>query len=127
MKFRFSVLIAACGILASCQSDADVRSKPPLATYTTAKGVDSAVACLGPSLGSSLSAAAPSNFRFVAQVIVPGREYDLVPTSGVVNGHYVYTVNVQSTPNGSRIKLFQGQFMLPTLTNAVKSGIAACL
>lgn len=120
--------VAGCAVLlAGCQTDADVRSKPPLNTFSSSKSADAAVTCLIPSLGKTYSAAAPSNFRFVAQTIAPGSEYDVVPTDAFVNGHYTFTVNVKSSGKGSKLSLYKGQMMLPSLTNAMRAGIQACL
>ena len=117
--------MAAC--LAGCQSDEYVRSQPPLATYSSSRPLDAAVACLIPALGESYSAAAISNFRFVGQVINPGAEYDIVPIDGFVNGHYLFTVNVKRSGSGAQITLYQGQVVLPNLSEAMKNGINRCL
>lgn len=67
------------------------------------------------------------NSRFVAQTISPSNEYDIVPSGNMINGHWTFTVNVKSSESGSKISLFQGQMMLPSTTQAMKDGIAACL
>ncbi len=126
MKSKWMTL-AACTLLAGCQTDAQVRSKPPLQAYNSGKSADAAVTCLIPALSSSWNAVAVQNLRFVAQTIAPGSEYDIVPSSQMINGHWTFTVNVKSAGAGSRISLYQGQMMLPSLTQAMKDGIAACL
>ncbi|WP_377299669.1 hypothetical protein [Rhizobium sp. SGZ-381] len=127
MKLSTMATMAALLLASGCQSDAYVRSQPPLTTFTASRNVDATVTCLIPSLGKNLSAAAIGNFRFVAQVIAPGTEYDIVPTDGFVNGHYTYTVNVKANGKTSTIALYKGQAMLPSLTEAIKTGIKACL
>lgn len=122
-----SMIFAACALLAGCQSDAQVRSKPPLQAYNSSKSADAAVTCLIPALANSWNAAAIQNSRFVAQTIAPGNEYDIVPSGTMINGHYTFTVNVKTAASGSRISLYQGQMMLPSLTQAMKDGIASCL
>ncbi|MEI2806214.1 MAG: hypothetical protein V9G18_09810 [Albidovulum sp.] len=122
-----SVLLSLVA-LSGCASDATVRSAAPEKTYVSRKGIDPMVSCLIPSLSRHYTAAAISNFRFVGQVLQPNAEYDIVPTDGFVNGHYIYTVNVKKAPDGgSVVSLYKGQPMLPHLTAAMENGIAACL
>ncbi len=123
---RKTLIFIAIALLAGCQTDAQVRSKPPLQTFTSSKSADAAVTCLIPALAQSWNAAAIQNSRFVAQTIAPGNEYDIVPSGNMINGHWTFTVNVKSSGTGSRISLYQGQMMLPSLTKAMKDGIAAC-
>lgn len=111
--------------LAGCQSDASVRSKPPMDTFTSSKSADAAVACLIPSLQQNYKAISPQ--RFVAQTINPGKEYDIVPTDGFVNGHYTYTVNVKASASGSTVSIFKGQTMLSSITESISAGVKACL
>ncbi|MBB2794436.1 UNVERIFIED_ORG: hypothetical protein GGD58_003306 [Rhizobium pisi] len=124
---RKILMLGGLALLAACQTDAQVRSKPPLQTYTSSKSADAAVTCLIPALSQSWNAVAIQNSRFVAQTISPGNEYDIVPSGGMINGHWTFTVNVKSSGGGSKISLFQGQMMLPSLTQAMKNGIATCL
>lgn len=126
MKHKI-LMLAVSALLAGCQTDAQVRSKPPLQTFTSSKTADAAVTCLIPALSQSWNAVAIQNSRFVAQTIAPGSEYDIVPSSAMINGHWTFTVNVKSSGNKSAISLFQGQMMLPSLTQAMKDGITACL
>ncbi|MBX5293083.1 hypothetical protein HJB96_09020 [Rhizobium sp. NLR15a] len=124
---RKTLILIAIALLAGCQTDAQVRSKPPLQAFTSSKSADAAVTCLIPALAQSWNAVAIQNSRFVAQTISPGNEYDIVPSGNMVNGHWTFTVNVKSSGTGSKISLYQGQMMLPSLTKAMKDGIAACL
>ncbi|MXN46052.1 hypothetical protein GR138_12710 [Shinella kummerowiae] len=112
-------------VLAGCQSDASVRSKPPLQSFSSGKTPDAAVTCLIPSLQENYKAIGAQ--RFVAQTLAPGKEYDVVPTDGFVNGHYIYTVNVKASGSGSTLSLYKGQAMLPSITRSVEAGIRACL
>ncbi|MBY5442731.1 MULTISPECIES: hypothetical protein [Rhizobium] len=121
------LMLAACALLAGCQTDAQVRSKPPLQTFASSKSADAAVTCLIPALSQSWNAAAIQNSRFVAQTIAPGSEYDIVPSGAMINGHWTFTVNVKASGSRSAISLYQGQMMLPSLTQAMKNGIMACL
>ena len=120
---RYAVL--ALLVLAGCQSDATVRSKPPMQSFSSSKSADAAVTCLIPSLQENYKAIGAQ--RFVAQTLAPGKEYDIVPTDGFVNGHYTYTVNVKADGGGSTISLFKGQAMLGSITRSVQAGIRACL
>jgi hypothetical protein len=124
---RKSFAIGCLVLLAGCQTDAQVRSKPLIASYQSTKGADAAVTCLIPSLAKTWNGVAIQNTRFVAQTIAPGSEYDIVSTGGQINGHYTFTVNVRSASGGSTIALYRGQPMLPSLTDAMKAGILACL
>ncbi|MGO6847973.1 hypothetical protein ACCS84_33135 [Rhizobium ruizarguesonis] len=124
---RKILFILAVASLSGCQTDAQVRSKPPLQTFASSKSADSAVTCLIPALAQSWNAVAIQNSRFVAQTISPSNEYDIVSSGNMINGHWPFTVNVKSSGSGSKISLFQGQMMLPSLTQAMKDGIAACL
>ncbi|AHG47906.1 hypothetical protein RLEG12_18775 [Rhizobium leguminosarum bv. trifolii CB782] len=123
---RKTLILIAIALLAGCQTDAQVRSKPPLQSFTSSKSADAALTCLIPALAQSWNAVAIQNSRFVAQTISPGNEYDIVPSGNMINGHWTFTVNVKSSGTGSRISLYQGQMMLPSLTQAMKDGIAAC-
>ncbi|MGO6684201.1 hypothetical protein [Rhizobium leguminosarum] len=124
---RKILFLLAVASLSGCQTDAQVRSKPPLQTFASSKSADAAVTCLIPALAQSWNAVAIQNTRFVAQTISPTNEYDIVPSGSMINGHWTFTVNVKSSGSGSKISLFQGQMMLPSLTKAMKDGIAACL
>lgn len=124
MKLRAYLGLVTVAILAGCQSDAQVRSSAPLRTYSSSKSPDAAVACLIPSLQSNYRAIQAQ--RFVAQTINPGKEYDIVPTDGFVNGHYTFTVNVKPSGTGSTLSLFKGQAMLPSITRSVEQGVEAC-
>lgn len=123
-KLKALVLIAAAA-LAGCQSDATVRSKPPMESFKSSKSADAAVECLIPSLAAHYKAISPQ--RFVAQTIAPGKEYDIVPTDGFVNGHYSYTINVKGTGTGSTVSIYKGQAMLPSITASIRAGVQACL
>lgn len=94
-------------------------------SFSSSKSADAAVTCLIPSLQENYKAIGAQ--RFVAQTLAPGKEYDIVPTDGFVNGHYIYTVNVKASGAGSEISLFKGQAMLPSITRSVQAGIRACL
>ncbi|WP_143348332.1 hypothetical protein [Ensifer adhaerens] len=122
MKARYALALLA--IVAGCQSDASVRSKPPMESYKSSKSADAAVTCLIPSLAEHYKAI--SQQRFVAQTIAPGSEYDVVPTDGFVNGHYIYTVNVKAAGAGSTISIYKGQAMLPSITDSIRAGVKAC-
>ncbi|RWY85158.1 hypothetical protein EHI44_16720 [Rhizobium leguminosarum] len=124
---RKILFLLAVASLSGCQTDAQVRSKPPLQTFASSKSADAAVTCLIPALAQSWNAVAIQNTRFVAQTISPTNEYDIVPSGNMINGHWTFTVNVKSSGSGSKISLFQGQMMLPSLTTAMRDGIAACL
>lgn len=124
MKSYFALFALVC-LLSSCQTDAQVRSAPPLDQYHSPKSPDAAVTCLIPSLAEHYEAIQQQ--RFVAQTIAPSKEYDIVPTDGFVNGHYTYTVNVKSDGPGSKLSLYKGQMMLPSITRSIRSGIMACL
>lgn len=118
-------------LLAACAGDATIRSGPPLERYTTQMNLDDTMGCLIPSLGDTYSDAAASNFRFVGQVIVPNKEYDIVPTDGfmpgIAGGYYIFTVNVAEGETATEVELYRGQPMLPHLTQAMKNGIEACV
>ena len=127
---RRRVPLALLSVLyvAACSSDATIRSAAPLKSYVSKRGVDAMVSCLIPSLSQHYTAAAISNFRFVGQVLQPNVEYDIVPTDGFINGHYIYTVNVKATSSGgSVVSLYKGQMMMQHLTTAMETGISACL
>jgi hypothetical protein len=124
MKLRAYVGLISVAILAGCQSDSQVRSAGPLGTYSSTKSPDAAVACLIPSLQSSYRAIEAQ--RFIAQTINPGKEYDIVPTNGFVNGHYTFTVNVKPAGSGSTLSVYKGQAMLPSITRSVDAGVQAC-
>lgn len=111
--------------IAGCQADADVRSKSPLESYFSKKTPDQAVSCLNYSLAEHYKAI--SKQRFTAQTISPGTEYDVVPVDGFVNGHYTYTVNVKPAGTGSHLSIYQGQSMLPSITNSIREGVKNCL
>lgn len=123
---RFLILAAAAAALSSCQTDAQVRSGKPFAQFKTAKNANDAVACLIPSIEKSYNAVAIERWRFVAQTLVPNREYDIVPTTGLINGHYLYTVNVKQTASGSDLTMYTGQFVMPFLTKGITDGIRGC-
>jgi hypothetical protein len=122
MKVICSVVVAA--LAAGCASDFEVRSSPPEAIFVSAQNVDAAVTCLVGSLQRNYQALMTQ--RFVAQTIAPGAEYDIVPTDGFINGHWIYTVNVKSRPGGSEIRLFKVQPMLTSITAGMVAGIAGC-
>jgi hypothetical protein len=94
-------------------------------SFKTSKTPDAAVACLIPSLTSNYQAI--SKQRFVAQTIAPGKEYDIVPTDGFINGHYIYTVNVKASGAGSAVSIYKGQMMLPSITDSIRAGVKPCL
>jgi hypothetical protein len=116
--------LVSISLIAGCQSDASVRSKPPTQSYQSSRSADAAVGCLIPALAANYKAMSAQ--RFVAQTIAPGKEYDVVPTDGFVNGHYTYTVNVKATGKGSTLSIYQGQSMLPSITASVRAGVEAC-
>lgn len=124
MKSRM-LLLAFCSVVMGCQSDASVRSAPPMDNFHTSKSPDAAVTCLIPSLAQNYEAVQKQ--RFVAQTIAPGKEYDIVPTDGFANGHYTYTVNVKAAGAGSTVSIYKGQAMLPSITDSVRAGVQACL
>lgn len=111
-------------LVAGCQSDASVRSKAPAQSYQSTRSADAAVECLIAALAANYKAISAQ--RFIAQTIAPGKEYDVVPTDGFVNGHYTYTVNVKGTGNGSTLSIYQGQSMLPSITASIRAGVQAC-
>ncbi|WP_156899515.1 hypothetical protein [Pleomorphomonas koreensis] len=82
------------------------------------------VSCLIGSLQQHYRAISPQ--RFVAQTIAPGAEYDIVPTDGFVNGHWIYTVSVKSRTGGSEVRLYKGQIILSSITESMIAGITAC-
>lgn len=124
---KWAWIMAVPILLAACQSDSQVRSSAPLASYSSSRSPNEAVACLTTSLPARWNASsAMMNQRFVGQVIVPNQEYDVVPVDGFVNGHYTFTVNVKGSGRGSTLNLFKGQAMLPGITAAVKQGVADC-
>lgn len=122
---RKAAALIALSALAGCQSDATVRSKPPIDSFKSSKSADAAVECLIPSITANYKAISPQ--RFVAQTIAPGKEYDIVPTDGFVNGHYTYTINVKGSGSGSTVSIFKGQAILPSITASVRAGVQACL
>lgn len=124
MKLRVCVGLTSVAVLAGCQSDAQVRSGAPLRSYSSNKAPDDAVACLIPSLQRNYKAIQAQ--RFVAQTINPGKEYDIVPTDGFVNGHYTFTVNVKPSGSGSTLSLYKGQMMLPSITRSIETGVESC-
>ncbi|MDQ0320008.1 hypothetical protein QO002_002146 [Pararhizobium capsulatum DSM 1112] len=112
-------------IVAGCQSDATVRSNAPMENFKSSKSADAAVTCLVPSLAQHYKAVSPQ--RFVAQTIAPGKEYDVVPTDGMINGYYTYTINVKGNGSGSTLSIYKGQSMLPSITESIRAGVQACL
>lgn len=125
-----TLTLAVAGfVLASCASDATIRSRPPAQQWEASSSVKDTVACLIPSITRSVSSATPfgNRIRYIAQVVVPDREFDIVDTGGQVNGYYVFTVNVAGDENSATVKLFQGQSVVPSIKRGMISGITACL
>ena len=126
MRKRY--IFALAFALVGCQSDSQVRSQPALNSYRSTKSADQIVGCLTGSLAKRWNASgAVERQRFVGQVIVPGQEYDVVPVNGFINGHYLYTANVKSGKGGSTVNLYKGQMMLPSITTAMRQGVADCI
>ena len=127
MRLTWITMLSAL-TLAGCASDAQVRQSGPEAVYRSALPTKDMVACLIPSLDEEVSAVSLGGaVRFVAQIVIPDQEFDIVPTSGLVNGHYLYTVNVKQSVDGSVASLFIGQAMLPRYPAAMRAGIEKCL
>lgn len=66
------------------------------------------------------------DYKFVAQIVSPGIEYEVVPVNGYIHGHYTYTVNVRSEGGKTVMRLYKGQTMLDRITEAMKRGVASC-
>lgn len=126
---RFVIAAVSVGaILSGCvQSDAAMRSKSPSRQFISDKSADALASCLVPSISANYRGAYGRRDLFVANVRAPGQEYDIVTPNALVDGRYVYLVNVRENNVGSVVSLFEIMPFVAFNRDGLVRGIEPCL
>lgn len=121
----FFAAMAALSLTACTQSDAEMRFKPPSRQFTSDKSADELVACLVPSISAHYRGAYGRQSLFNASVRAPGQEYDITTPDALVDGKYIYTVNVR----GSVVSIYEllGIGIAGYMRDGLVRGIEPCL
>ena len=123
---RFNCLFIVL-VVSACATGVDTRKDQPLAQFSSTKTIDEYVSCLVPTLDDFYGQVLLSgSSKFVAQIVNPGHEYEVVPVGGQFHDYYVYTVNVTRDSNGTVARVYKGQTMPQRTTETIISGTAAC-